>query len=361
MTRTSRAERLTSNTPDMDAVVIINGQDPFLDTTYWYLTELFSGTFEGGIAVVRDGELNTIVSPLEAEGASAGKGTCHVYDDREHRNKILKDLLDGCNDVGFNMNGATYAGVEYVKKNAEINPVNATKGIEETIAVKDEKEIALMRKACEITSVIAEEIPDILKAGMTEKEAATEIDRRIREKGGDGNAFDTIAAFGPNSSMPHHTPTDRKLKDGDTTLFDFGSKYSMYCSDLTRTVFFGKPPEVLKRAYKVVKEAQEEGFLCYKDGASAAEADIRAREIIDAGEFKGKMIHTFGHGLGMNIHEGISVYSKSEQVLKEGNVVSAEPGIYLPGIGGIRIEDTCLIKKDGAERLTSFDRSMTIL
>ncbi len=361
MSRTSRAERLTSNTADMDAVVIVNGQNQFLDTTYWYLTELFAGTFEGGIAVVRDGELNTIVSPLEAEGASMGKGTCHVYKDREHRNSILRELLDGCENVGFNISSATYAGVEYVRKTANIVPVDATKGIEETVAVKDEKEIELMRKACKITSIVAGEIPEILKAGITEKEAAAEIDRRMRERGGDGNAFETIAAFGPNSSMPHHSPTDRKIEQGDTALFDFGSKYSMYCSDLTRTVFFGEPPEVLKRAYGVVREAQEEGFLCYRDGASAADADVRAREIIDAGEFKGKMIHTFGHGLGMNIHEGISVYSKSEQILKEGNVVSAEPGIYLPGIGGIRIEDTCLVKKGGAERLTSFDKSLTIL
>lgn len=361
MSHTPRAERLTSNTADMDAVVIVNGQNRFLDTTYWYLTELFAGTFEGGIAVVRDGELNTIVSPLEAEGAFSGKGTCHVYEDREHRNSILKELLHGCKNVGFNMNSATYAGVEHIRKTTNIIPVDATKGIEETIAVKDEKEIELMRKACKITSIVAGEIPEILREGMTEREAAAEIDRRMRDYGGEGNAFETIAAFGPNSSMPHHSPTDRKLETGDTALFDFGSKYSMYCSDLTRTVFFGEPPEVLKRAYEVVKEAQEEGFLCYRDGAPAAEADIRAREIIDAGEFRGKMIHTFGHGLGMNIHEGISVYSKSGQILREGNVVSAEPGIYLPGIGGIRIEDTCLVKKGGAERLTSFDKSLVIL
>ena len=306
-------------------------------------------------------ELNTIVSPLEAEGAALGKGTCHVYENRKHRDGILKDLLRGCKNVGFNTNSVSYAGVEYVRKTADANPVDVTKGIEETVAVKDEKEIEIMRKACKITSTVAGEIPEILKAGMTEKEAAAEIDRRMRERGGDGNAFETIAAFGPNSSMPHHSPTDRKLERGDTALFDFGSKYSMYCSDLTRTVFFGEPPEVLKRAYEVVREAQEEGFLCYRDGASAADADVRAREIIDAGEFRGKMIHTFGHGLGMNIHEGISVYSKSEQILREGNVVSAEPGIYLPNVGGIRIEDTCLVKKGGAERLTSFDKSLTVL
>ena len=356
-----RAKRLSSKATDMDAVVIMNGQDPFMDSVFWYLTEQTSGTFEGGIAVVRDGKLDVIVSPLEAEGARKGKGTIHEYEGREDRKNILKELLNGCKDVGFNLDSATYAGVEYVRKNTDVNVVDATNSINETIAIKDEKEIAAIRKACTISSKVAEEIPSILKMDITEKEVASIMDNRMRELGGEGNAFETIAAFGPNASMPHHSPTDRKLKKGDVALFDFGTKYARYCSDMTRTVFFGEPSDILKRAYNTVKEAQEVGFQCYSDGVPASEADIQARKIIDAGEFKGKMIHTFGHGLGMNIHEAISIYSRSEQTLHEGNVISAEPGIYLPNIGGIRIEDTCLVKKKGAERLTSFDRSLTIV
>lgn len=358
---TSRAKMLSSNATGMDAVIIMNGQDPFMDSVFWYLTELNSGTFEGGIAVVRDGELNVIVSPLEAEGASKGKGTLHEYEGREDRKNILRDLLDGCKNVGFNFESATYASVEYVKKVAEINVMDATKSINETIAIKDDKEIAAIRKACSISSKVAEEIPSMLKLGITEKEIAAMMDSRMRELGGEGNAFETIAAFGPNASMPHHFPSNVKLKKGDVALFDFGTKYARYCSDLTRTVFFGEPSDILKRAYNTVKEAQEVGFQCYSDGVPASEADVQARKIIDAGEFKGKMIHTFGHGLGMNIHEAISIYSKSEQTLRKGNVISAEPGIYLPNVGGIRIEDTCLVKKKGAERLTSFDRSLTIV
>lgn len=357
----SRAKRLSANAPGMDAVIILNGQDPFMDPVFWYLTEQTSGTFEGGMAIVRDGKLDVIVSPLEAEGARKGKGIIHEYESRDDRKKILGELLDGCKDVGFNFDSVTYSGVEYVRKTAEVNVVDATKSINETIAVKDEKEIIAIRKACAISSKVAEEIPSMLKIDITEKEVSAMMDNRMREIGGEGNAFETIAAFGSNASMPHHSPTDKKLKKGDVALFDFGTKYARYCSDMTRTVFFGEPPDVLKRAYETVKEAQEVGFQCYSDGAPASEADIQARKIIDSGEFKGKMIHTFGHGLGMNIHEAISIYSRSEQTLHEGNVISAEPGIYLPGIGGIRIEDTCLVKKKGAERLTSFDRSLTIV
>ncbi|MDN5357311.1 MAG: Xaa-Pro dipeptidase [Candidatus Methanomethylophilaceae archaeon] len=357
----SRAERLTGNAPDVDAIVILNGQDPFLDSTFWYLTEQNSGTFEGGIAIVRDGRLDVIVSSLEAECAKEGRGEIHEYRDREDRNNILKGLLDGCGSIGFNVHSAPYSSVEYVRKLTETKVVDATKSINDTVSVKDEKEIEAIRRACMISSKVAEEIPGMLKADITEKDVAAMMDNRMRELGGEGNAFETIAAFGRNASMPHHSPTEEKLKKGDVALFDFGTKFNRYCSDMTRTVFFGEPKDVLKRAYMTVKEAQEVGFQCYRDGAPAAEADVEARKVIDAGEFKGRMIHTFGHGIGMDVHEAISIYCKSEQILKSGNVVSAEPGIYLPGVGGIRIEDTCLVKAGGAERLTSFDRELTIV
>ncbi|MGI5964729.1 MAG: M24 family metallopeptidase [Candidatus Methanomethylophilaceae archaeon] len=357
----SRAARLSDNSPETDAIVIVNGDEPFCDSAFWYLTEQKSGTFEGGIAVVRDGKLDVIVSTLEEETAREGCGEIHVYSNRAERDGLLKELLNGCTDVGFNTLSAPYASVRYIEKTAGINVKNASKEILETLTVKDEKELKSIRRACEISSKVASEIPEILTAGMTEKEAAFAIDFRMRELGGEGNAFETIAAFGPNSSKPHHSPTDRKISKGDAALFDFGTKYEKYCSDLTRTVFFGKPDERMERAYETVKKAQEEGFSRYREGAPAADADIAAREIIDAGEFKGRMIHTFGHGIGMDIHQGISVYSKSDYTLKAGNVVSAEPGIYLPGIGGIRIEDTCLVLKDGAERLTSFDRELTVV
>ena len=130
---------------------------------------------------------------------------------------------------------------------------------------------------------------------------------------------------------------------------------------MTRTVFLGKPPEVLERAYDVVLRAQEAGIAEYRDGAKACDADLAARKVIDDSEFKGKFIHSFGHGIGMDVHQHISVSPKSEHILKAGNIVSAEPGVYIPGVGGIRIEDTVLITEDGCEILTSFDHSFTVV
>ena len=259
------------------------------------------------------------------------------------------------------MNSVSYAAAEYVRKTAEIEIVNASKAIGDTVSVKDEKEIEATRKACRISSQVAGEIPDMLSEGVSEREVAARMDNRMRELGGTGNAFDTIAAFGAWSSMPHHMPCDYRLQRGDAALFDFGTKYDRYCSDMTRTVFLGKPQDVLERAYDVVLRAQEAGIAEYRAGAKACEADLAARKIIDESEFKGRFIHSFGHGIGMDVHQHISVSPRSEDVLKAGNIVSAEPGVYIPGVGGIRIEDTVLITENGCEVLTSFDHSFTVV
>lgn len=359
----SRAERLMSNAKDMDAIVIINGGDPFLDSTFWYLTEQRSGSFEGSLAIVgKDGSLDVVVSVLEEESANMGKGNVHIYHDRKEHDSFIKDALKDSGKIGFNVHNVTYSSVQYISKLIDgIEVMDASKCISETVAVKDDKEIEATRKACRISSKVAQEIPEMLHEGMTEKEMAAGMDNRMRELGGTGNAFDTIAAFGENASQPHYMPGDRKLRKGDVALFDFGTKFDRYCSDMTRTVFFGEPPEVLKRAYAKVLDAQTAGLEEYRDGAKACLADLAARKLIDESEFKGKFIHSYGHGIGMEVHQDISISPKSEQILKKGNVVSAEPGIYIPGVGGIRIEDTCLITEDGFERLTDFDHDLTIV
>jgi len=359
----SRAERMISNAEGLDAIVILNDGDPFLDSTFWYLTELTGGSFESSAAVVgKDGKLDIIVSALEEETAASGKGDMHVFRSYDEWDGFMREALKGAVNVGFNIHNVSYSSVEHVRKAVRgIKVKDASQAVASTVSVKDEKEIELTRKACKISSRAAGEIPNMLSEGITEKEAAFRIDMRMRELGGAGNAFDTISAFGANSSKPHHSPTDHKLMKGDAALFDFGTKYDRYCSDMTRTVFLSRPPEILERAYEVVLEAQTAGIEKYIDGMPAKDADLAAREVIDRSEFKGKFIHSFGHGIGMDVHQAISVSPRSKHILKEGNVVSAEPGIYIPGVGGIRIEDTCLITKNGCERLTDFDRRITFV
>ena len=360
----SRAERLMQNAEGFDAIVIANDGEPFLDSAFWYITEQNSGCFEGCYAVVKkDGSMDVIVNILEEETARTGKGDIKVYHSRDDLKSFFSDALKGCSKVGFNVHSASYASVMGIKKITEMDfeIADASDPLARTYAIKDEKEIEATRKACEISSTVAKEIPGYLSEGVSEREVAARMDSRMRELGGTGNAFDTIAAFGPNSSQPHYMPGDYRLRQHDAALFDFGTKYDRYCSDMTRTVFLGEPSDIMRRAYEVVLEAQEAGIATYRAGAKACEADLAARAVIDATEFKGKFIHSFGHGIGQDVHQPIHVSPKSEQILEAGNIVSAEPGIYIPGVGGIRIEDTILIKEDGCERLTSFPHELTII
>jgi Xaa-Pro dipeptidase len=358
----SRAHRIAAGCKDVDAVIIYNGTSPFLDSVFWYVTEQTSGTFEGSMAIIsKDGSLNVLTGTLEETTARTGAGNVNVYETREERDSILKEILKGCARIGISGRSVSYNFSEYVKKITEAELADVSAEIGNVIAIKDKKEISDIRKACAISSKTASKIPEMLYRGITEKEAAWLIDSDMRMNGGSGNAFETISAFGAHSAEPHHRPSGRKLKRGDTALFDFGSKYGMYSSDMTRTVFFGEPDDILKKAYKVVQNAKAAGMAEMRDGAPAKNADAAARKIIDDSDFKGKFIHSFGHGIGMNVHEGPSVSYRSEDILKEGMIVSAEPGIYIPGVGGIRIEDTVLITKDGAEPLTRFDQSYTVI
>lgn len=360
----TRAERLMENTDGLDAVIIVNGDEPFLDSTFWYLTEQTSGCFEHSYAIVRsDGTLDVITNILEAETARTAKGNVIVPETKDQFKECMENALKGCRKIGFNYSCASYGTVtaleKFMPEGHEL--CNASDAISKTVSVKDDKEIEATRKACRISSQVAAEIPDYLYDGVTEKQVAARMDNRMRELGGTGNAFDTIAAFGVNSSQPHYMPGDHRLSSGEAALFDFGTKYDRYCSDMTRTVFLGKPDPRLERAYEVVREAQLAGIAEYHDGAEAKAADLAARRIIDESEFKGMFIHSFGHGIGQEVHQGIHISPRSEQILREGNIVSAEPGIYIPGVGGIRIEDTCLITKNGCEVLTSFDHSFTVI
>ncbi len=359
----SRAERLAQNAEDMDAIVILNASEPFLDSAYWYLTGASSGTFEGARAVVlKDGSLHTFVSILEEESAKASAGEVHVYNNDAERKSMMADVLKGCFSVGVPYSSAAYGSVEWLKTVLpDATMKDASQAIARTIAIKDSKEIEIIEQACKISSTIANELPDMIYEGATEKDVASEMMIKMLKMGASGVAFDTIAAFGPASSEPHHMPCDYKLKKGDTALFDFGAKYNRYCSDLTRTIFLGDPGDVLKRAYAVVKEAQIAGINAICAGEPAKNADLAAREIIDKSEFKGRFIHSFGHGIGMDVHEPISLSPKSEQILEAGNIVSAEPGIYIPGVGGIRIEDTVLVTENGCRVLTSYDHDLTIV
>jgi Xaa-Pro dipeptidase len=200
-------------------------------------------------------------------------------------------------------------------------------------------------------------ISDILNENIFEYEVAAEIDYLLQKNGANSSAFTTISSFGKNTSNPHYTHGNYKLKDGDFILCDFGARYKRYNSDMTRTFVLGKPNQKQKKIYETVLKSQEKGFENIKPGIAAKDVHNVVNDFINKTEFKDLFIHSTGHSLGMDVHDpGVGFNSKCDITLKENMVLTVEPGIYLPNLGGVRIEDDILIKEDGIEILTTASR-----
>lgn len=220
--------------------------------------------------------------------------------------------------------------------------------------IKDSHEIENIKKACEITDECFKHLCHYIKKGMTEKEIAIEIETFFKENGAEGKSFNSIVASGPNSSMPHAIPTDRKIQRGDPITIDFGCTYRGYCSDMTRTIFMDFVPEGIKCIYDLVLKNQEQTLEELKEGANT-----RILTMMVESDFKVHgytLEHGLGHGVGLEIHENPTI-GRKDILLKENMIVTDEPGIYIPGSYGVRIEDTVLITKNGCIKLTNSDKN----
>jgi Xaa-Pro dipeptidase len=218
--------------------------------------------------------------------------------------------------------------------------------------VKDEEEIKLMRKAGELTSKGMKAAYETIKPGIREHEVAAEIEHAMRKKGSWGTAFETIVASGVRSAFPHGGCTDRKIRKGDLVVVDIGATYQYYCSDMTRTITAGKPSTKQKKVYEIVKLAQEKAYQAVKPKAKAKQIDAIARKVIKDAGYDKHYVHGLGHGVGLEIHEPPTLNPTNKDELTIGNIVTIEPGIYIINFGGIRIEDTVLVQKRKAEKLT---------
>lgn len=264
-----------------------------------------------------------------------------------------------CENVGFEENYVTYAKYkEYIRKYRINNLVETENIIEKERLIKDEEEIASINKACEITDNCFSYILKIIKPGITEKEIARKIEEYYKEKS-EGLAFETIVASGENTSKPHAVPTDRKIEKEDIITIDMGCKINGYCSDMTRTFFVGKVPEYIKPVYDLVLKNQEKVLQDYKDGANTR---LLTKMVENDFKLNGyNLIHALGHGVGLEIHEAPFVNYKSDTTLKEKMVVTNEPGIYILGKFGVRIEDTVQITKFGCISLTKSEKNYIII
>jgi len=272
--------------------------------------------------------------------------------------KIIKRLRDlRIRNVGFDsLKASTYLKLK--DSSDEIVFKDAGDIIWTLRKVKDPSEISLIRKAAEVTTRGMRRAAEIIQAGLSEREVAAEVEYEMRKAGSDGVSFDTIVSSGPNSAFPHGGCGDRVIERGDLVIIDVGAKYRGYCSDLTRTFIIGKPSSKQIRIYETVRRAQELAVESVQAEVKASEVDRVARDYISKAGYGEYFVHSLGHGVGLDVHEPPILSPKSKDVLMERNVVTVEPGIYIPGFGGVRIEDTVLILKDGAERLTEASRDL---
>ena len=274
-------------------------------------------------------------------------------------NKCIEDF--GITTLGFEENYLNVAEYFMYEKNVNAKLVPFTKEINGFRAVKEEWELEVMRKAQAITDKAFAEVCPRIKAGMTELELQAELIYCLYKNGATGLAFDPIVVAGPNSSLPHGVASERVIQEGDFVTMDFGALYNGYCADMTRTVAVGYATEEMKKVYNTVLEAQLAGLAISKAGVPGKDVDGAARKVItDAGygEYFG---HGYGHSLGLEVHENPSPNSRNENPMPVGAVASAEPGIYLPGRFGVRIEDTCVFLEDGIEILTKSPKNLIIV
>ena len=227
--------------------------------------------------------------------------------------------------------------------------------------VKTPTEILAIRKACNITAEAFRAILPKIREGMTEKELQIELDFTMLKLGADTTAFDTIIAAGEHGSLPHAIPGNRAIRQGDMITMDFGAKVGNYCADMTRTVALGKPSEEMRRIYDTVLRAQMMCEDALSAGKNCYDIDKLARDYIDARGYAGRFGHGLGHSVGIDIHEEPRLSPSCQEILKAGVVITVEPGVYVPGVGGVRIENTCLVKENGCEALTDAEKQLIIL
>ena len=282
-----------------------------------------------------------------------------VEDIKDLSEQDMQNLFLFCENVGFEENHVTYAKYKEYMHKYKINCLVETENmIEKQRMIKEAEEIENIKNACKVTDECFSYILEYIKPGMTEKQIAREIDDYYY-KHSEGIAFETIVASGENSSKPHAIPTDRQIQDIDVITIDMGCKINGYCSDMTRTIFVGNVPDHIKSVYDLVLKNQLQTIEQMKDGASTR---LLTKMVENDFKLNGyDLIHSLGHGVGLDIHEAPYVSYRSDTQLKENMVVTNEPGIYIPGKFGVRIEDTVQITKFGCIRLTKSEKNYIVI
>ena len=361
MTLSDRIKRIFSHSTDAaDVILIKNASAPFIDSTFFYVTGIKQGLFEGCTALIYpSGSVHLLVSSLE-QPLVPSHIPSSTYTSKKEFTDSLHQFLDDKELIGLNTASLLYD--EYQQLH-DLFPdhrfVSVSNAIKSARIIKDAEELNRIREACSIADQVMEKIPTFFTSPLTEQELAAEIDHQLKQFGASSPAFETISSFGKNTAKPHYTNGKKEIQPGEFILCDFGATLDHYHSDTTRTFVYGKPTEQQKRIHHTVRSAQQRAIQTIKPGITANTIHQVTSETIDATEFKGYFIHSTGHGLGLEVHDpGIGFSETYDATLQPGMVLTVEPGIYIPGLGGVRIEDDIVVSPDGCIQLTASSKEL---
>ncbi len=314
-------------------------------------------TGSAGIVLVLPDKCFLLTDFRYMQQASAETAGCEVLECSSKIYEQIAGLLTACSKIGYEYAHVTVETFERMKK-ALGGKVWTSVNLDTLRAIKENEELLLIKKAVAVADrAFARLLPE-LKTGMAEIEAAALLEFYLRKEGASGTSFSTIVASGERSSLPHGQPTEKLLTDGDFVTFDFGAIYGGYCSDITRTLVMGKANARQKEIYGIVLAAQKAALSSLKPGMTGIEGDALARDVINSAGYGKLFGHGTGHSLGLAIHEEPRLSPGCETVLKPGMVLTVEPGIYVPGWGGVRIEDVVVLTESGLEILTATPKEL---
>ncbi len=339
---------------DLDAVLVTNLSDII------YLTGLRNP--DCALIIARDNNFFITDARYILDAQCLADKYNIVQCERSYMLKAKELLLDKkIRSVGVQDKHLTLNDYLFLTENCASSFIAISDGITAIRAKKSDAEIKEIISAQKITDDAFCYLLDFIKPGITEKEIAFELEMFVRKNGAERLSFDSIVASGPNSAKPHAIPTDRKVQMGDMITIDYGCVVNGYCSDMTRTVAIGKPNDELKKIYDIVLDAHNIAKENLAPGRSAKEIDALARNHITSLGYGRCFGHGLGHGVGIDIHELPVLSYRSNDILQKGNVVTIEPGIYIPGLGGVRIENMCYITDDGYCDITKSDNKFIII
>jgi Xaa-Pro dipeptidase len=337
-----RVKTIFAHAPDgVDAILIMNGSFP--DPAFFYVAGYRNGLFERSAAILYpDGGIEVICPELEATAADPD---AHVYHDREEKRDLFEELL-AADTIGVNASMISHRDAIWLQElHPNVSLVDVSDAIRQARMVKDGDEIAAIRRACNIAAEVADMLPGLLEEDVSESQVLAEVQYALAQRGATPS-FPPIVAFGRHSSLPHYTTGEAAL--AWPALVDFGARYHRYCSDVTRT-FVGSDEQ--KEAHGTVREAQLHALDMMEPGVRARDVHAMVDDFF-VGRGYPSLPHSLGHSIGLEVHDGVSLGRDSDLVLREGMVVTVEPGVYLDGRWGVRVEDDVLVTADGVDVLT---------